>query len=147
MSIILATWKAAIKRIKVWGNPGKYVRKTPSQSIAGLRPSAKGSRLWSKLLRRQRSEGSRFKANPGKEFMKPYLKKNPSRTQKKAGGMAQGTGPEFKPQYRKKKKKSWAQWYVPVNPSSQAPKLHGRLRSEGSNSKPAWAKEFVRCQT
>jgi hypothetical protein len=34
----------------------------------------------------------------------PVLKKNPS--QKRAGGVAQGLGPEFKPQYRKKKKKS-----------------------------------------
>jgi hypothetical protein len=33
-----------------------------------------------------------------------YLKKqNPS--QKRAGGVAQGVGPEFKPQYQKKKKK------------------------------------------
>jgi hypothetical protein len=52
--------------------------------------------------------------------MKPYLKKNPSRTQKKAGGMAQGTGPEFKPQYRKKKKKAGLSgMYL----STQAPKL------------------------
>jgi hypothetical protein len=34
--------------------------------------------------------------------VRPYLKK-PS--QKRAGGVAQGKGPEFKPQYRKKKKK------------------------------------------
>jgi hypothetical protein len=33
----------------------------------------------------------------------PYLKKNP--LQKRAGGVAQGVGPEFKPQYHKKKKK------------------------------------------
>jgi hypothetical protein len=30
--------------------------------------------------------------------------KNPS--QEKAGGVAQGVGPEFKPQYKKKKKKN-----------------------------------------
>jgi hypothetical protein len=35
--------------------------------------------------------------------MRPYLKKNPS--QKRAAGVAQGVGPEFKLQYRKKKKK------------------------------------------
>jgi hypothetical protein len=43
--------------------------------------------------------------------MRPYLKekkkkekkKNPS--QKRAGGMVQGVGPEFKSQYHKKKKK------------------------------------------
>jgi hypothetical protein len=32
----------------------------------------------------------------------PVLKKNPS--QKRAGGVAQSIGPEFKPQYHKKKK-------------------------------------------
>jgi hypothetical protein len=30
--------------------------------------------------------------------MRPYLEKNP--TQERAGGVAQGVGPEFKPQYR-----------------------------------------------
>jgi hypothetical protein len=36
-------------------------------------------------------------------------------SQKRAGGMAQGEGPEFKPQYHKKKKKeiSWKQKQVP----------------------------------
>jgi hypothetical protein len=34
--------------------------------------------------------------------MRTYLEKNPS--QKRAGRMAQGVGPEFKPQYCKKKK-------------------------------------------
>jgi hypothetical protein len=32
--------------------------------------------------------------------MKPYIKTNPS--QKRTGGVAQGIGPEFKPQYCKK---------------------------------------------
>jgi hypothetical protein len=36
--------------------------------------------------------------------MKPYLEKSAS--QKRAGGVAQGVGPKFKPQYCKKKK-----WY------------------------------------
>jgi hypothetical protein len=35
--------------------------------------------------------------------MRPYLKKTPS--QKKAGGVAQGVGPEYKPQHHEKKKK------------------------------------------
>jgi hypothetical protein len=35
--------------------------------------------------------------------MRPYLEKNP--TQKRAGGMAQGVGSEFKPQYCKKERK------------------------------------------
>jgi hypothetical protein len=34
--------------------------------------------------------------------MRPDLEKNPS--QKRVGGVAQGVGPEFKPQYHKKKK-------------------------------------------
>jgi hypothetical protein len=33
---------------------------------------------------------------------RPYLEKKPS--QKRAGGLAQGVGPEFKPQYCQKKK-------------------------------------------
>jgi hypothetical protein len=49
---------------------------------------------------RQRSGGSWFEASPGRQFTRPYLKKNPS--QKRAGGMAQGVGPEFKSQYQKK---------------------------------------------
>jgi hypothetical protein len=32
-------------------------------------------------------------------------------SQKRAGGVAQGIGPEFKPQYRKKKKKK-PEWYA-----------------------------------
>jgi hypothetical protein len=34
--------------------------------------------------------------------VRPYLEKNPS--QKRTGGVAQGIGPGFKPQYRKKNK-------------------------------------------
>jgi hypothetical protein len=45
----------------------------------------------------------RFKASLGKEFMRHYVKKNPS--QKRAGGVAQGIGFKFKPQYHKKEKK------------------------------------------
>jgi hypothetical protein len=36
-------------------------------------------------------------------MVRPYLEKNPS--QKGAGRVAQDVGPEFKPQYGKKKKK------------------------------------------
>jgi hypothetical protein len=39
-----------------------------------------------------------FKASPGKSSKRPYLKK-------KAGKVAKGGGPEFKPQYQKKEKK------------------------------------------
>jgi hypothetical protein len=53
--------------------------------------------------RRQKSGGSWFKTSPGKIVQETLSQKNPS--QKKAGGLTQGVGPEFKPQYRKKKKK------------------------------------------
>jgi hypothetical protein len=42
---------------------------------------------------KQRSEGLWFKASPRKQLVRPYLDK------KWAGGMGQGVGPEFKPQY------------------------------------------------
>jgi hypothetical protein len=37
-------------------------------------------------------------------FMRPYLKKNPSQ-KNRGGGVVQGEGPEFKPQYAKKKRR------------------------------------------
>jgi hypothetical protein len=36
--------------------------------------------------------------------VRPYLEKN-HHTEERAGGVTQGVGPEFKPQYHKKKKK------------------------------------------
>jgi hypothetical protein len=60
------------------------------------------TRHW-KLLRRQRSGGSQFKTSPSKQFKRPYSKKNAS--QKRAGGVAQGVGPESKTSTTKKKKK------------------------------------------
>jgi hypothetical protein len=36
-----------------------------------------------------------FQSQPRQKFVRPYLKKNPS--QKRAGGVAQGVGLEFKP--------------------------------------------------
>jgi hypothetical protein len=43
---------------------------------------------------------------------RPYFERNPP--QKRAGGVAQGVGPEFKPQYLKKKKITahieWLNW-------------------------------------
>jgi hypothetical protein len=47
-------------------------------------------------------------SQPGEIVRKTLSWKNPS--QKRAGGMAQGVGPEFKPQYCKKKKKDWVIW-------------------------------------
>jgi hypothetical protein len=51
--------------------------------------------------RDQEDQGS--KPNPGKQFMTPYLEKNLHK--KRAGGVAQDVGSEFKLQYYKKKKK------------------------------------------
>jgi hypothetical protein len=45
-------------------------------------------------------EDHRFKVNPGKQFMRPYLKKSFT------GGLYQGVGPEFKPQYCKNRNKN-----------------------------------------
>jgi hypothetical protein len=42
--------------------------------------------------------------------VRPYLEKYPS--QKRAGGVAQGVGPEFKPRYCEKKKKHFIIWSV-----------------------------------
>jgi hypothetical protein len=56
--------------------------------------SAIDSCLQSSLLRKQRAGGLQFKASLDKQFERHYLEKNPS--QKRAGGVAQGVGPEFK---------------------------------------------------
>jgi hypothetical protein len=45
-----------------------------------------------------------FEANPGKQFARPYLEKNPS--QKRTDGVAQGVSPAFKPQHHKRKRGS-----------------------------------------
>jgi hypothetical protein len=45
-----------------------------------------------------------FKVNPGKKFTRLYLKK--THHKHRAGGVAQGAGPEFKPQnYQQQQKK------------------------------------------
>jgi hypothetical protein len=43
-------------------------------------------------------------SQPGKQFIRPYLKK-PLKKKKWAGGVTQSIGSEFKLQYHKKKKK------------------------------------------
>jgi hypothetical protein len=50
-------------------------------------------------IRRQRSEGSQFEASPGKQFHKTLSQKTLHKN--RSGGVAQGEGPEFKPQYCK----------------------------------------------
>jgi hypothetical protein len=47
----------------------------------------------------------RFKASPDKWFTRPYLKKKKKNHKKRAGGVAQGVGPEFKPSSAKKEKR------------------------------------------
>jgi hypothetical protein len=58
------------------------------------------------VLRRQRSGGSWFRGSPGKQLHKRRYLEKPFA---KAGleEWAQDKGPEFKPQYCKKKKKKW----------------------------------------
>jgi hypothetical protein len=46
----------------------------------------------------------RFKANPGKQFRDPISRKTYHKN--RAGGVACGKGPKFKPHTAKKKKKS-----------------------------------------
>jgi hypothetical protein len=43
-----------------------------------------------------------FEVSRGKQFESPYLEK--TQHKKRVGGVVQGVGPEFKPQYHKKKK-------------------------------------------
>jgi hypothetical protein len=54
------------------------------------------------ILAVQEAEIRRLKASLGQIVCKTLSRKNPS--QKRAGGVAQGVGPEFKSQYQKKKK-------------------------------------------
>jgi hypothetical protein len=52
------------------------------------------------------SGGSWFKASLAKQFKKPYIKRKKKKIIKKRdGGVAQGIGPEFKPQYPLPRKK------------------------------------------
>jgi hypothetical protein len=55
------------------------------------------------ILTTQEAEIRRItvRSQPGQIVCKTLSRKNPS--QKRTGGMAQGIGPEFKPQYHKKK--------------------------------------------
>jgi hypothetical protein len=57
-----------------------------------------------------------FEASQENSFTRPYLGKNPSH--KRAGGVVQGVGPEFKPKYHKKKKKRQALKQMFVHPCS-----------------------------
>jgi hypothetical protein len=57
------------------------------------------------ILATQKEEIRRIEvqSQPGKQFFETLpQKKNPSHTQKRAGGIAQDVDPEFKPQYCKK---------------------------------------------
>jgi hypothetical protein len=58
------------------------------------------------VLATQEAEIGRIqlKSTPTKYLLRPYLKKKKKKkpSQKRAGGVAQGVAPEFKPQYCKK---------------------------------------------
>jgi hypothetical protein len=64
------------------------------------------------ILATQEVEIRRIKvqSHPGQIILRTLSQKNPS--QKMAGGVAQSDGPEFKPQYRKKKKKFGSKSYL-----------------------------------
>jgi hypothetical protein len=51
---------------------------------------------------RQKSGGSWFQGQPGQIVLETLSQKNPS--QKGAGRVVQGVGPEFKPQYQQQQK-------------------------------------------
>jgi hypothetical protein len=62
--------------------------------------------------------------------MRPYLGKNP--LQKRAAGVAQGVGPEFKSQYFKNKNKeksifNWVWWHLLVIPVLGRSRVLGQL--------------------
>jgi hypothetical protein len=61
-------------------------------------PGTGGSHLQSQLLRRQRSRSQLGQIASKTRSQKTHHKK-------RAGGVAQGIGPEFKPQYQRRKKK------------------------------------------
>jgi hypothetical protein len=50
----------------------------------------------------QRLGGLQSQTSLGKWFVRPYLKKKKPITKKRADGVVQGIGPNFKPQYHKK---------------------------------------------
>jgi hypothetical protein len=57
----------------------------------------------------QRSGELQFNDRPRQIVHETLSPKNPS--QKRAGGVAQGVGPEFKPQYHKKKKRKYIELF------------------------------------
>jgi hypothetical protein len=86
-----------------YSNPPRVVGKDPretrktSQQATGLTPV---------ILATQEAEIRRItvQSQLGKWFVKPYLEKKHHK--KRAGGVAQGIGPEFKPQYHKTNKQT-----------------------------------------
>jgi hypothetical protein len=69
--------------------PGKVLREAGCQRLTPITLATREAEIRRIVVQSQ----------PG-----PYLEKNPS--PKRAGGMAQGIGPEFKPQYHRKKNKN-----------------------------------------
>jgi hypothetical protein len=78
----------------------------------------------------------------GQTVHKTLSQKKPS--QKRAGGVPQGVGLEFKPQYRKEKKKKRPQCDLTLRISSVlTPAPHLKKYSTRSNSTP-WLFDYVR---
>jgi hypothetical protein len=97
--------------------------------------SARYQWLTSLILATQESEIRwwQFEASPGKQLSRPYLKK--THHKKRAGGVAQGRGPEFNPQYQKNKKK------IDCNCSSMA---EGLLSKPGPGLDPQHHKQTTK---
>jgi hypothetical protein len=89
----LKDWHSG-KRATLSSNPSTIIKKTKNWALVAhaYNPSYSGGRD---------QEDLGLKPAQAK-FRSPYLEKNP--LQKRAGGVVRGVGPEFKPQYSKKKK-------------------------------------------
>jgi hypothetical protein len=70
------------------------------------KPHTGGSCLQSPLPRRQRSGGLTFKASWADSWWNHISKKKKNHKKKRAGEVTEDVGPEFKPHYSKKKKKT-----------------------------------------
>jgi hypothetical protein len=84
------------------------------------------------ILATQEAEISRTDV-PSQPYLETLYGKNPSQKRKKrAGGVAQGEGPEFKSQYQGEKKKLWRR---PVSSVSRSSKRKSQLQSSSRRRK------------
>jgi hypothetical protein len=94
----------------------------------------------------------RFEASPGKQIARPHLtkkKKKKKPSQKSAGGVAQGVGPEFKPQYwRGKYTKGWGLGSSGrVAKETQGPEFNPSTASGQTNPKTLLSLTGMKCLT